>query len=294
MFSNILIGVDGRQGGRDAVSLALQLAAPKAVFTLTHVYGGDCLVGRGAALALAAERRASDELLAEERRRSGIDAEVMSCGELSVARGLHLIARRTEADLLVVGSSRRGAIGRVLRGDDASEAQGGAPCALAVSPRGHEDAPGELLQIGVGYNATPESESALSAARELAAHRGVRISALWVVSRDDAEAHSPLPTDWSESTKQIVEERQELLRSRPGIDGSVVCGPPREELIRFGQELDLLILGSRGYGRVGRLVHGSVSSYLTRHAPCPLLVLPRGSRASAALPASDRAVRQPA
>jgi nucleotide-binding universal stress UspA family protein len=35
------------------------------------------------------------------------------------------------------------------------------------------------------------------------------------------------------------------------------------------------VVGSRGYGPVKRLVLGSTSAYLQRHARCPLLVLPR-------------------
>ena len=41
--------------------------------------------------------------------------------------------------------------------------------------------------------------------------------------------------------------------------------------------MDLLIVGSRGYGPMYRLFHGSVSAYLLRHVACPLLVLPRGA-----------------
>jgi nucleotide-binding universal stress UspA family protein len=48
-----------------------------------------------------------------------------------------------------------------------------------------------------------------------------------------------------------------------------------EELAAFGEELDLLVVGSRGYGPVKRLVIGSTSDYLERHARCSLLVLPR-------------------
>ena len=56
MFRSILVGVDGRRGGRDAIALAMRLAGPEARITLAHVYGGSWPAGRGAALALAAER----------------------------------------------------------------------------------------------------------------------------------------------------------------------------------------------------------------------------------------------
>jgi nucleotide-binding universal stress UspA family protein len=47
------------------------------------------------------------------------------------------------------------------------------------------------------------------------------------------------------------------------------------------QTLDLLVLGSRAYGPVRRVLLGSVSGPLVRQAPCPVLVLPRpGSRES--------------
>jgi len=59
------------------------------------------------------------------------------------------------------------------------------------------------------------------------------------------------------------------------VEGRVTYGGPREELAQFGNELDLLIVGSRGYAPIGRLVHGSVSGYLLGHASCSLVVLPR-------------------
>jgi nucleotide-binding universal stress UspA family protein len=55
----------------------------------------------------------------------------------------------------------------------------------------------------------------------------------------------------------------------------VVDGGPREELTKLADRVDLLIVGSRGYGPVGSVFHGSVSSYLERHAASALLVLPR-------------------
>jgi hypothetical protein len=61
-----------------------------------------------------------------------------------------------------------------------------------------------------------------------------------------------------------------------------------EELAAFGEEVDILVVGSRSYGPVRRLVLGSTSTYLERHARCSLLVLPR-STAAAAAPAATTA-----
>ena len=46
----------------------------------------------------------------------------------------------------------------------------------------------------------------------------------------------------------------------------------------YSASLDLLIVGSRDYGPIGRLVHGSTSQQLARMARCPLLVLTRSAR----------------
>jgi nucleotide-binding universal stress UspA family protein len=36
---------------------------------------------------------------------------------------------------------------------------------------------------------------------------------------------------------------------------------------------DLIVVGTHGRGRVGRLVLGSVSDHVVRHAPCPVLIV---------------------
>ena len=38
MFKNVLVGVDGRPNGRDAIALASQLADPDGKLTLAHVH----------------------------------------------------------------------------------------------------------------------------------------------------------------------------------------------------------------------------------------------------------------
>ena len=40
MFKNVLVGVDGRAGGRDAIALASRLRDPDGELTLAHVYAG--------------------------------------------------------------------------------------------------------------------------------------------------------------------------------------------------------------------------------------------------------------
>jgi nucleotide-binding universal stress UspA family protein len=286
MFDNVLIGIDGRQGGRDAVALAREIAAPEATFTLGHVY--DTLRGGGAGEPVLAPRAVSRQLLEREREQAGLDAQLVARGERRVGHGLHEIAEDTRANLLVVGSTRHALLGRVLLGDDCRAALDGAACAIAIAPRGYSLVPHHLRRLGVGYDSSPESEHALSAARELAAAHGGEIRALRVISLEDVREERPIPADWPQAIDELIERQTKQLGHIDGVVAQVIYGGPREELVQFGEDLDLLIVGSRAYGPLGRVLRGSVSRYLVGRVSCPLLVLPgkvgvhRGAAAEAA------------
>jgi nucleotide-binding universal stress UspA family protein len=191
--------------------------------------------------------------------------------------GLHEVAEEEKSDLLVVGSTRHALLGRVLMGDDCRAALDGAPCAVAVAPRGYEHAPHSLQRVGVGYDGSRESEHALVIARDLAALHGAEVRAYRVVSLQEVRDEKPVPADWPAAIDKLIERHADELAQLEGVYGVVTYGGPREELAQFGKALDLLITGSRGYGPLGRLFHGSVSRYLLAHAACPLLVLPRAA-----------------
>jgi nucleotide-binding universal stress UspA family protein len=280
MFENVLIGLDGGQGGRDALSLAQQLAAPGATFTLVHVCGP--FYNRGAAAAFPVDLAESEKMLEREREVAGLEAQVFVAGPRQVGPGLHELARDQQADLIVVGSTRHGFLGRVLIGDDSRGTLDGSPCAIAVAPKGYALVPHPLRRLGVGYDGSPESERALTAARELAATHTGTVKAFRVVSLEDVRRYKPIPADWPDATDELIECHSQRLAQLDDVQGVVTSGGPREELVQAGKELDLLIVGSRGFGPAGRLLHGSVSRYLVGHANCPLLVLPRQAAAAAA------------
>ena len=58
---------------------------------------------------------------------------------------------------------------------------------------------------------------------------------------------------------------------------SVSAGDPAEELVKASRDADMLVVGSRGSGGFARLLMGSVSSQVTHHAACPVVIIP-GSR----------------
>jgi nucleotide-binding universal stress UspA family protein len=79
----------------------------------------------------------------------------------------------------------------------------------------------------------------------------------------------------------MISAANDRMSQLPGVEGRAVYGLAGEELAAFGEDVDILVVGSRGYGPLRRLVLGSVSEYLERHARCSLLVLPRAAGAGA-------------
>ena len=152
---------------------------------------------------------------------------------------------------------------------------------------GYAARPHEISSIGVGYDGSPESERALAAARELARQHGSRINVRSVVPLQSVPYGEPIPENWPDLAKQLMDDELRGLRGLEGVEREVSYGEPSEELAQFSEDLDVLIVGSRSYGPLGRLVHGSVSNYLAERARCPLVVLPRERHTEAGPDAHD-------
>ena len=273
-FTNVLVGVDGSASGRDAIALGAMLRNPHGSLTLAHVSTDSATYLSLDPNSAKAEAR---EMLERERTQAGVIAEVRDIAAPSVGRGLHELAEQAAADLLVVGSCSRGMLGRVLSGDDTRAALTGAPCAVAVAPHGYAESTASIKTVGVGYNGTPEAEAALAVARGLAARYGATVRALTVVHPIPGALGywEPFDPDWGtaiEVVGRVANERLALLR---GVDSSVEVGVPSEALAAFGAQVGLLVIGSRSYGPVRRMMLGSTSLHLARGTRCPLLVLPR-------------------
>jgi nucleotide-binding universal stress UspA family protein len=280
MFENVLVGVDGSSNGRDAIALASRLADSAGKLTLAHVRTGELnpLVVMTPGLP-AEERQASLELLERDRDDTGVQAELRSVVAASAGAGLHRLAEELAVDLLVVGSSGHSSFGRAMLGDDTRAALNGAPCTVAIAARGYggqdAQAGNPIARVGVAYNGSPESERALAVARQVARASGASITALEVVSIPAYAFSGLMAPAIGDSIDTMLTEANARMSRLPDIDGRAVYGLAGEELAAFGEDVDLLVVGSRGYGPVKRLVLGSTSDFLERHARCSLLVLPR-------------------
>ena len=77
--------------------------------------------------------------------------------------------------------------------------------------------------------------------------------------------------------RQLAAQRLVDTGRTSGIDVRflVWTGAAAESIIDAAESeaADLIVVGSHGRGRLGRLILGSVSEEVTRRAPCPVLVV---------------------
>jgi nucleotide-binding universal stress UspA family protein len=300
MSRPILVGYDPRTSDTAPVRFgvaAAELSGGRLVIVSVEAGAPVVAVSAGQSLPYGVAQP-DDELVADcgsalddveaEVRAHGIAVDCRRVRSTSAARGLHEAALEEGAGMLVVGSTRRGPLGRVLPGSTAARLLAGAPCPVAVAP-GDWAADGRLETIGVAYNGGDMGREALRAAHALARRTGATLRVLAVVKVDlgvygDTEA--PVAGQFGKTPEDVVGERklrlerelQELVVKFDdvGVEIDVSIGEPAETLVDVSGHLDVLVCGARTYGPLGAVLLGGVTRRLTAEARCPVIVLPRG------------------
>lgn len=259
----VLIGFDGAEGGRDALELGR---------ILSSLRQSRCIVAIPEAERFAEEARAA---LGDS------DAETHVIGVLSPALQLVECARREDAGTLVVGSTRRGRLGRALLGSTSEQVLHKAPCEVVVAPRGYAAARHEgFAKIAVAVDGSPESKVALTRAEDLARQAGATIEVL--VASDPAVSgiEAEFPPDAPSSISDVLEGAVASVDPALAPTGKKVSTGWREVVRTIAAALaeacepdvDLLVAGSRR--PFDRFLLGSVTKHLITEAPCPVLVVP--------------------
>lgn len=287
MTGPIIVGVNEFEHARDALALGQILSdVLNAPLLIACCYGDELGGIRGAAEYEAVLRDAAEARLAQARAgRTGIEpGDAQTVFTTSPARGLTELAEKTSALAVVVGSSHRGPTGRTSAGSVVDRLIHGAPCAVAVAPDSYQDESPDV--VGVAYEDTPEARSALSGAALIAAAADAELRIVNVLTPPNPA--NPLfgmtSLGYTEFLGDLREERREQLRRAsvevsPGdlhIETELLEGVPESELLAESGSLGLLVIGSRCYGPLRRVVAGSASAGVLRGAACPVCVVPRG------------------
>ena len=286
-MTKILIGVDGSERSEDAVAFGRSLArAADAPVILAMARRSEPL-RPGAEEHEASLREDAERTLARlAAALDGVrDLELLPLvANTSPAHALQAIAEEEQAGIIVVGSSHTGRFGRVLPGSTAERLLHGAPCPVAVVPLGYRTraTPAHPV-IGCAYRPTEDGSAALGAAEELALALSASLQVMQVIEPlahvyDSAEMPLNLPeinASIYADTERSLTERVARLSARLDSEGTVHSGRPADVLIALSETVDLLVIGSRGYGPVKAVLLGGVSGQVIRAAACPVIVVPR-------------------
>jgi len=141
--------------------------------------------------------------------------------------------------------------------------------------------------IIVGVDGSGHSSRALDWAVSEAALMQVPLTVLTVRQAvAGVSGPGPYPEDQFLATRAREAVQEQVYRAAEALgDGnrppqmivSAVTGHPAEELVRAAENADMIVVGSRGTGGFARLVMGSVSSQVTQHAHCTVVVVPAGT-----------------
>lgn len=278
MFTNVIAGIDGFDGGRDAARLVKVLCDGRPTLVGAYPVEHD---PSATELSRYAEIMRDDMVRSLEaaQRDADLDAELVAVPDRSPARALQQCALDNQAELIVIGSAHHGLLGRLVLGDVGRAVLHGSPCPVAVAPK-RLRAP-DTRAIAVGYDGSTEGQAALDLAARFAADRG---SALTVIT---VWEDPPMPTaegayllDLEQMRAERRREADETLskaleRLPSSTKGELLHGRPHDALASAGEGLDVLFVGSRCWGPVKRIAVGSTSDRLAHHAPCPVIVVPR-------------------
>lgn len=282
----ILVGYDGSDSSHDGLALARMLATSlkrevEVLSVLTYL--PDVALAEYELMLARDERRLADEA---REALPGLSVKTLMIPSDSASRELHDVAEAHRAALITIGSTHRGRLGRVFPGTTADRLLTAAPCAIAVAPSGFRHTEPALGRILVAFDGSAEAIEALGMAVRLALGAGASIELLAVA---DLRSVSTVAAERGGGTtvSRIIEQRAEHARS--AVDTAISGSPagvsmsgqvvtdfdPKGVIANASREADLLVVGSRGYGPLGRVLLGSVSSALLRSAACPVVVTPR-------------------
>ena len=291
-MSGIVLGVDGSERSEDAVAFGRLLAqASGAPVILATAYPLEPAAARDASNEYGDFLRREAEGMLQRMAASLHDlAELELCtiADRSPARALQDLAGKRSAGVIVVGSSHTGKAGRVLPGSTAERLLHGSPCAVTVVPRDYRTTyTGTIETIGCAWDGRPEADAALAAAEDLTR----RLSASLRVVRVLEPEHRVYPSELGERYGQVIENARERARraletrvahlsAAVHAEGVLDEGEAARALIAASALVDVLVIGSRGYGPLRAVLLGGVSGKVIRSASCPVIAIPNGARSA--------------
>lgn len=192
-------------------------------------------------------------------------------------------------DLVVLGARGLGTVAGALLGSVSLAVARHAACPVLVVKPGARP----LRTVLVAADSSPDAAAAAAFFASLPLERTLDVRVVGVVEppRFPGSAPASLQPVLRAAMDDIVKERSAglekaladvagPLHGKVSVREAVVVGRPGDTIVHeaAGGAADLVVVGARGLGHLTRLLLGSVSELVLRHAECPVLIVKRRPR----------------
>jgi nucleotide-binding universal stress UspA family protein len=216
------------------------------------------------------------------------DISVIVHHATSIPNGLMELAAQHCADVVVVGSSSSGLLGRVTLGTVTERLVYTSRVPVGIAPRGYPSSPVPVQRLTVAYRGGTEAVALISTGAELAKQWRARLRIASFTVRPftmfggsiERSAEELVVQQWTRRTMDAAVEQLDAARATVSIpDVDVVMGTGtewRDAVDDIAWEPgDMLLLGSGAAGPLAQVFLGTAASKILRHAPVPVMIVPR-------------------
>lgn len=286
--TNVLVGIDGSPGSRAAAGWAIdearlwhcEVEAVYAWHLASMAYGAPGFVPPVHDEIESAGQRVLEQVL------SGIDDSDEAKLQLRVYDGrpadiIRKVAGEPQVGVVVVGSRGHSSMGELILGSVSHELSHRCPKPLVIVPRAWQQKPQPAGRIVVGVDGSAESLAALrwAATEAMARHACLEVVAVWTLTGaaaiEDLPAGESIETALQTAAREMVDRAVHEL-GRPELRSKVIVSPgaPASVLIEQAEGADMLVVGTRGIGRVREALFGSVGHACAHQAHEPVVIVP--------------------
>ncbi|QDT61388.1 Universal stress protein [Stieleria bergensis] len=231
------------------------------------------LVGDWIETCLARERESADQAYAEIAALfEGADVNLRHVvREGSPAETIVAIAKGEQPELIVLGATGHSSVARMLLGSTSDYVATHAPCSVLVARPTDALTQRKQLRVAIGYEESGPAEAAME---EFAEFDWTGQTDVRVVSVTYEPGFYDVP--YEGPSKDFVEEAAGRLHQvAPNATGHLVhFDHIGEGLVHYleGNDVDLVVVGETPRSRLSRVLMGSMTRYVLRHAPCSVWI----------------------
>ncbi|OBF25033.1 universal stress protein [Mycobacterium sp. ACS4331] len=223
---------------------------------------------------------------------AGLSGELDVCTMIhqaeSVPAGLTDLAEELSADMVVVGSSSSGLLGRIALGSVTDRLVHTASIPVAIAPRGYPLQSAGIDRLTVAYGGQADEVGLVATTAELAERwsAALRIASFTVrpvtmfAGSIETSAEDLVVQQWARQTQENIVAQLQRVRTGVGVlaaevvIGAGVTWRDAVETVEW-RAGDVLVLGSGAAGPAAQVFLGSAAARILRHAPVPAMIVPR-------------------